>query len=58
MDIYKEENNLDVEETNLLILFLKDCLDRKKLQRVKDVNYDKVLGEIKDIPALFYNKTK
>ena len=46
-----------MEEYDELVLFFKDCLDRKKLQRVKDVNYDKVLGEIKDIPALFYNKT-
>ena len=54
---YKKENNLDKEESILLIKFLKDCLDRKKLQRVKDVNYDKVEGTIKDIPILFYNKT-
>jgi len=31
-------------------------LDRKKFQRVKDVDYDKTTGEIKDIPAIFYNK--
>jgi len=53
---YTIENNLDENENNLLIKFLKDCLDRKKLQRVKDVNYDKTNGEIKDVPALFYNK--
>jgi len=53
---YKEDNNLSEEETNKLVSFLKDCLDRKKLQRVKDVNYDKVTGEIKDIPILYYNK--
>jgi hypothetical protein len=53
---YKEENNLSEEETNKLVTFLKDCLDRKKLQRVKDVNYDKITGEIKDIPILHYNK--
>ena len=53
---YKKENNLDEQEAILLIKFLKDCLDRKKLQRVKDVNYDKVEGTIKDIPILSYNK--
>ena len=36
---------------------MKDCLDRKKLQRVKDVIYYKTLGEIKEIPALSYNKS-
>lgn len=29
---------------------------KKKLQRVKDVNYNKETGEIKDIPTLCYNK--
>ena len=54
--IYKEENNLDDEESNLLIAFFKDCLDRKKFQRVKDVIYDKATGLIKEIPALSYTK--
>jgi hypothetical protein len=35
---------------------LKDCLDRKKLQRVKDVTYDKSVGIIKEVPALSFNK--
>ena len=41
---------------NQLIVFFRDCLDKKKLQRVKDIIYNKDTGEIKDIPALFYNK--
>ena len=43
-------------EENMLISFLKDCLDKKKLLRVKDVIYDKETGIIKDIPALSYAK--
>jgi hypothetical protein len=54
MDVYKNTNNLDVNECGNLISFLKDCLDRKKLQRIKDVLYDKEKGEIKEIPALTY----
>jgi hypothetical protein len=54
---YSKENNFNHEEENMLVLFLKECLDRKKLQRVKDVEYDKITGEIKDVPALFYNKS-
>jgi hypothetical protein len=54
---YTEDKKLTEEESTKLISFLKDCLDKKKLQRVKDVIYDKSLGEIKEIPALFYNKT-
>lgn len=57
VDKYKTDNNLDLEETKLLSSFLKDCIDRKKLQRVKDVVYDKTSGSIKEIPALAYTKT-
>jgi hypothetical protein len=57
VSIYKENNNLSDDEGELLITFLKDCIDRKKLQRVKDVIYDKENGRIKEIPALHYMKT-
>lgn len=56
IDIYKIEKKLDETESNLLILFLKETLDKKKLLRVKDVIYDKVSGTIKEIPALFYTR--
>jgi hypothetical protein len=49
---FAKENNLTPEEKDNLLLFLKDCLDKKKLIRVKDVIYDKTLGVIKEIPAL------
>jgi len=55
-DIYQIKYNLDDNEKMQLISFLKDCLDKKKLQRVKDVIYDNKKGIIKDIPALLYNK--
>jgi len=54
---YKKENSLSNEEAELLITFLKDCLNHKKLQRVKDVVYDKEKGIVKDIPALCYMKS-
>ena len=54
---YSKKNNLTTEEEKNLYAFLRDSLDRKKLQRVKDVDYDKTTGEIKDIPALHFNKT-
>jgi len=56
-DKYKASNNLDESECENLITFLKDCLDRKKLQRIKDVLYDKENGLIKEIPALTYVRT-
>ena len=54
---YKHKNGLSEEEYNKLIAFLKDCLDRKKLQRVKDIKYDLSTGEVNEIPALSFNKT-
>ena len=57
-ETYKTEKQMDDNEFNNLVNFLKDCLDRKKLQRVKDVTYDKITGTIKDIPGLFHNKVK
>lgn len=53
---YKDVNSLNDEEETHLITFFKDCLERKKLQKVKDVVYDKNTGIIKEIPALIYNK--
>ena len=53
---YVETNNLDEEVYNILTSFLKDSLDNKLLQRVKDVTYDKATKEIKDIPPLTYNE--
>ncbi len=54
---YKQQHELDELECENLIKFLKDCLDRKKLQRIKDVIYDKENGTIKEIPALTYVRT-
>jgi len=53
---YKLDNMLNDEEKNTMIKFLRDCLDKKKLCRVKDVTYNKETGEIIDIPSLSYNK--
>jgi len=54
---YAVSKEFSKEEEELLANFLKDCLDRKRFQRVKDVEYDKVTGEITDIPALTYLKS-
>jgi hypothetical protein len=53
---YVNENQMSEEEGKMLIVFLKESMDRKKLQRVKDVIYDKVTGIVKEIPALCYTK--
>jgi len=35
--------------------YLEESLDKKKLQCVKDVQYDKTTGKIKSIPNLHFN---
>lgn len=53
---YRDEHSLETDEVQLLTSFLKSCLDKKKLNRVKDVIYDKTTGAIKEIPALTFTK--
>jgi hypothetical protein len=55
---YKEINSLSDEDYNKLNIFLKDCLNRKKLLKVKEVIYDKVNGVIIEIPVLIKNEAK
>lgn len=55
-DTYKQENALNDEEHHMLVSFFKDCLDKKKLCRVKDVVCNKETGEIKSIPSLLHNR--
>ena len=55
-DNYKTEHSMSDEEHVKMIAFFKDCLDKKRLQRVKDVVYDKENGTITEIPALHFNK--
>jgi hypothetical protein len=57
VELYKKDKDLDEEECKQMVFFLRDCIDRKKLQRVKDVIYDKINGVIKEIPALTYVKS-
>jgi len=57
VSIYIKENDMTESEGELLIAFLKEAMDRKKLQRVKDVIYDKITGIVKEIPALSYTKS-
>jgi len=57
VSIYIKENDMTESEGELLIAFLKESMDRKKLQRVKDVIYDKITGQVKEIPALSYTKS-
>jgi len=52
VDSISESNALMQEEADNLKSYLTMSLDKKKLQCVKDVQYDKVTGNIKTISIL------
>ena len=52
---YGKENNLPVKDIKSLKAFFIDCLEKNKLQKTKDVTYDKEKREIISIPSLFFN---
>ena len=54
----REKQQIDEYEQTLLKKYLKECINKKRLQRVKDVLYDKEKGIILSIPNLIYNKSR
>ena len=52
VDKFSEENQLDDIQKNDLLSFLCNCLDKKKLLKSKEVNYNKEQGLILSIPNL------
>lgn len=52
---YGKENTLPMKDTKSLKLFFIDCLEKNKLQKTKDVIYDKEKREIISIPSLQFN---
>ena len=50
-----KEKEFSLPETKKLQTYLSTALSRKKLQKVKDVSYDKENGVIKSIPTLNFN---
>jgi hypothetical protein len=55
---YGREQGLPAKEIKTLKLFFVECLDKGKLQKTKDVVYNKDDREITSIPALFFNTEK
>jgi hypothetical protein len=54
--IYSKNNELSIVKSSALKDYLFVSLERKKLQRTKDIIYDTITGKIKSIPGLDYNK--
>lgn len=52
-----KEHKLNPTEIKTIKKELHNALDKKQLQRVKDVSYDKETGTINNIPNLHFNKT-
>lgn len=55
---FSEENMFSETTKENLEKFLLRSLDNKKFTKIKDINYNKEEGLIKDIPGLSFNKNK
>lgn len=52
-----KEHKLNLTEIKNIKKQLMDALDKKQLMKVKDIQYDKEIGIIKNIPNLHFNST-
>ena len=52
---YGKDNSLPVKDIKLLKAFFKDCLEKNKLQKTKEVQYNKDSRDITGIPSLHFN---
>jgi len=53
---YGKDNSMPMKDVKGLKSFFKDCLEKNKLQKTKDVLYDKDTREIQSIPSLYFNQ--
>ena len=56
-ETYGKEKALPMKEIKILKQFFKTSIEKRKLQKTKEVIYDKEGGIIKSIPGLMYNNT-
>jgi len=54
---YGKDHGYPSKDIKLLKAFFNECLEKNKLQKTKDVTYDKGKQEIEAIPALHFNQT-
>ena len=57
VDRLTKDKSLSSAEAKNLKRYLATSLDKNRLQRVRDVAYDKDTGKVKNIPALHFNST-
>ncbi len=56
-ETYGKDNSLSAKDVKSLKMFFSDCLKTNKLNKTKDVKYDKDTRTILSVPALSYNTT-
>ena len=56
IETFSLKNSISKQNKSELLALVKIALQRKKLQRIKDVVYNKETGVIKNIPAFDYDK--
>ena len=54
---YGKTNNLSTKDVKALKMFFVECLEKNKLNKTKDVHYDKDKRDITSIPALHFNQS-
>ncbi len=54
-ETYGKDKSLSAKDVKSLKLFFSECLKTNKLNKTKDVKYDKDARTVLSIPALFYN---
>jgi hypothetical protein len=54
-DKFGVANKYSTSDISHLKRFFTDALEKKKLQKTKEVMYDKITQEVKDVPGLFLN---
>jgi len=56
---YGREHSLPMKDIKQLKTFFVECMDKNKLQKTKEVSYDKITKEILTIPSLhFHSQTR
>jgi|TARA_Y100000389_G_C17465358_1_gene525002 hypothetical protein len=56
-EIYAVENKYNASDLKMLKMFFLKTLDKGKLNKLKEVNYNVETQEIVSIPGLFFNQT-
>lgn len=55
---YAKQNALSIEDKIELSEYIKDCIERKKLSRTKNVIYNVETGFLEQIPSLLYTNKR